>query len=69
MQHSLCNIQNVKRLFDQSEAEKLGRSMTTVNDGLAFKGSHVVVPRSMQKEIKEGLHTAHIGVESTLRRA
>ena len=40
-----------------------------VNDGLVLKGSHVIVPESMWKEITEALHTAHIRVESTLRRA
>ena len=45
------------------------RDEIVVNDGLVFKGSRVIVPESMRKEIKEALHTAHIGVESTLRRA
>lgn len=45
------------------------RDEIVVNDGLVFKGNRIIVPENMRKEIKEALHVAHIGIESTLRRA
>ena len=45
------------------------RDEVAVYDGLVYKGSRVVVPSSMRNEIKDALHEAHTGIESTLRRA
>ena len=41
----------------------------SVQDGLIFKGDRIVVPTSMQTEIKERLHSSHVGVQGCLRRA
>ena len=34
-----------------------------------FKGDRVVIPVSLRKEIKEAIHSSHIGIEGCLRRA
>lgn len=45
------------------------RDEFTVQDGLIFKGERVVIPSSLRKEIKEAVHSSHIGIEGCLRRA
>ena len=45
------------------------REEMSVQDGLIFKGDRIVVPTSMQTEIKERLHSSHVGVQGCLRRA
>jgi hypothetical protein len=45
------------------------RDELSVQDGLIFKGERLVIPASMRSDIKKTLHTAHLGVESCLRRA
>ncbi|XP_033116784.1 uncharacterized protein K02A2.6-like [Anneissia japonica] len=41
----------------------------SILDNIVFKGDRCVVPRSARKAIRKELHSAHLGVESTLRRA
>ena len=38
-------------------------------DGLIFRGTRVVIPNAARQRIRERLHSAHMGVHSTLRRA
>ena len=45
------------------------RDDLSVQDGLIFKGDRVVIPLNLRKEIKQAIHSCHIGVESCLRRA
>ena len=45
------------------------RDEYTVQDGLVFKGDRVVIPVSLRKEMKEAIHSSHIGIEGCLRRA
>ena len=45
------------------------REEMSVQDGLIFKGDRIVLPTSMQTEIKERLHSSHVGVQGCLRRA
>ena len=45
------------------------RDELTAQEGVILRGERVVIPKSMRKGILEDLHTAHQGVESTLRRA
>ena len=45
------------------------RDELTVQDGLIFKGDRVVIPASLRREIKEAIHSAHVGIEGCLRRA
>ena len=45
------------------------RDELTVQEGVILRGERIVIPKSLRKEILEDLHTAHQGVESTLRRA
>ena len=45
------------------------RDELSVQDGLMFRGERVVVPITLRKEMKETLHTSHLGIEGTLRRA
>ena len=40
-----------------------------VQEGLILRGDRVVIPKALRKEMIEDLHTAHQGIESTLRRA
>jgi hypothetical protein len=45
------------------------RSDLTTIDGIIMKGSRIVIPSSLQKEMKRTLHTGHIGIEKTKARA
>lgn len=45
------------------------RDELSVMDQLVMKGKRIVIPRSMQYEMLQKLHTGHPGVERTLRRA
>ena len=40
-----------------------------VQDGIVYKGSQVVVPKSLHSDYLKRLHSSHMGSESTLRRA
>ena len=41
----------------------------TTDEGIVFKGDRVIIPVSMRTEIMEQLHSGHIGIQGTLRRA
>ena len=45
------------------------RSELTIDDGLIVKGSRLVIPRALRKEMLTLLHTSHQGLAATLRRA
>jgi hypothetical protein len=45
------------------------RDELVTQNGLVFKGEQIVVPLSMRKEVAQALHSSHLGIESTLRRA
>lgn len=45
------------------------RDELVVHNGVVFKGDRCVIPQSMRAEVLRQLHSAHMGVESTLRRA
>ena len=45
------------------------RDEMTVQDCLLFRGERIIIPSSMKSEIKERLHSGHMGVDSILRRA
>jgi len=45
------------------------RDQMTVQDGLVFCGERVVVQAMQRKNMKEKLHSSHIGSEGCLRRA
>ena len=45
------------------------RDEYTVQYGQVFKGDRVVIPVSLRKEMKEAIHSSHIGIEGCLRRA
>ena len=45
------------------------RDELTVQNDLVFKGSLVVVPAALQREMMEACHATHIGIEGCIRRA
>ena len=45
------------------------RHEMTMDDGIVFKGLRCVIPRAMRGKIRDKLHAAHTGIESTLKRA
>ncbi|XP_055911365.1 uncharacterized protein K02A2.6-like [Eupeodes corollae] len=45
------------------------RESLSSNDGLLFKGSKVVVPDDMKKEMMHKVHQAHFGIDRTLNSA
>ena len=45
------------------------RDELAIQDGLIFKGDKVIIPVSLRKEIKQAIHSCHLGIESCLRRA
>ncbi|KAK2571051.1 Transposon Ty3-I Gag-Pol polyprotein [Acropora cervicornis] len=45
------------------------KDQLSFNDGIIYRGDRIVVPATLRKSLTEKLHQAHMGVESTLRRA
>ncbi|KAK3744564.1 hypothetical protein QZH41_003505 [Actinostola sp. cb2023] len=45
------------------------RDELTVQDGLIFRGQRVVVPQGLRQEMKQKIHSSHLGTGSCLRRA
>ena len=45
------------------------KDQLSFNDGIIYRGDHIVVPATLRKSLTEKLHQAHMGVKSTLRRA
>ena len=45
------------------------KDQLSFNDGIVYRGDRIVVPATLRKSLTEKLHQAHMGVESTLRRA
>ena len=45
------------------------RDELSIQDGLVFRGERVVVPAKLRHDIKNKIHTSHMGAESCLRRA
>ena len=45
------------------------RDELTVYDGLTFKGTHIVIPKSLQSEVLKQIHYAHQGSEKCKLRA
>ena len=45
------------------------RDELAVQDGLIFKGERVIIPINLRKEMKEKIHSSHLGIEGCLRRA
>ena len=45
------------------------RDEMTAQNGIILRGSRIVIPSSMQREIKDKLHAGHFGINSCLRRA
>ena len=74
-------LQSVIRLISENWSFRKRRIPTEVfpfwsckdqlsfNDGIIYRGDRIVVPVTLRKSLTEKLHQAHMGVESTLRRA
>ena len=45
------------------------RDEMTVQDGIIMRGTRIVVPTTMRRELKERLHVGYMGVNSCLRYA
>ncbi len=45
------------------------RDELSTQDGLLFRGQRVVVPKSLRRDMIKRVHSAHMGIESCLRRA
>ena len=45
------------------------QSQLSFSDGILYRGDCIIVPVTLRKSLTEKLHQAHMGVESTLRRA
>ena len=41
----------------------------TIEDGLLLKGTHIIIPQTLHKEMIQLLHTGHLGLEKFLNRA
>ena len=41
----------------------------TIEDGLLLKGTHIIVPQTLHKEMIQLLHTGHLRLEKCLNRA
>ncbi|XP_040071826.1 uncharacterized protein K02A2.6-like [Ixodes scapularis] len=47
----------------------LFRPELDLEDDILYKGQRLVIPKALRGEMKEKLHSSHMGIESTLRRA
>ena len=45
------------------------RDELVIQDGLLFRGDRLVVPKALRNRMLQTLHSSHLGIESTLRRA
>lgn len=45
------------------------RDTLSVEDGLVVKGESVIIPSALRANIKQRLHSAHLGYDSMMRRA
>jgi len=45
------------------------RDTLSFHDGIILKGEAVLIPKALRGQIKERLHSAHLGCESMIRRA
>ena len=45
------------------------RDELTVQDGILFKGERILIPETMKMDMLQRIHSSHIGVEGSLRRA
>jgi transposase InsO family protein len=45
------------------------RDELTIHDGIIYRGDRIVIPKSLQKDMKDRVHTGHLGINSCLRRA
>ena len=45
------------------------RDELSVYNGLVFKGERLIIPKPMRKEMKQELHSSHIGINGCIRRA
>ena len=41
----------------------------TVQDGILFKGERILIPETMKMDMLQRIHSSHIGIEGSLRRA
>ena len=66
-----CDILSVAfvRLFGFFSQTVDMRDELMLQDGLIFKASPVVIPRSLHADMKARIHSSHLGTESCLRRA
>lgn len=66
-----CDILSVAfvRLFGFFSQTVDMRDELTLQDGLIFKASPFVIPRSLHADMKARIHSSHLGTESCLRRA
>lgn len=60
---------NHKTLPEQLTPYFSHRDELTVHDGLIFKGERVIIPISLRRDMKEKIHSPHLGMEGCLRRA
>lgn len=58
-----------KDLPEQAKPYFSTRDELTVQDGLIFRGERVVIPQSLRHDMKQRIHSSHLGIGSCLRRA
>ena len=54
-----------KRVREDLKTYYTFREELSVQDGLIFNGDRIVVPTTMQTEIKGRLHSSHVGVQGS----
>ena len=57
-----------KDLHEQAKPYFSTRDELTVKDGLIFRGQRAVIPQSLRQEMKQRIHSSHLGIGSCLRR-
>ena len=41
----------------------------TIQDGILYKGLHMIIPVSLREDMLKKLHSSHVGTEACIRKA
>ena len=45
------------------------REEITIQDGISYKGLHMIIPVSLKADMLKKLHSSHVGTEACIRKA
>ena len=57
-------LQDICDLLKEIQPYWTFREEMTIEDGLLLKGTHIIIPQTLHKEMIQLLHTGHLGLEN-----